>query len=528
MWDYVIIGAGSSGCVVANRLSESGAKRVLLLEAGGKDSSLAIKIPAGIGRIDTILRLFDWGYRSAPDPTRNGRVDHWMRGRVVGGSSSINGMMYVRGSAADFDRWAALGNRGWSAREVMPLFQSLEHSDKQSPVRGRNGPLHVRTVRSCHAVTEAFLQAAQRVGYPFNADYNGVTQEGVSYVELTQRRGLRWSAADAFLRPALRRMNLQLVMGARVHRLRMSGGRVSGVCYERNGTMHEAQSRRVVLCAGSINTPQLLMLSGIGAAEELRRLGIEVVVDRPAVGKNLREHPLVKLTYRMKCPTYNPTGGFPRKAAFLMQYLLERQGPLATVFEATGFLKTAPDIGEPDIQLHFMPFGVASAGDEGPFILPYPAISVLANKTHPLSSGQIRLASNDPKAAPLIECRLLSDERDLESLVGSVEMVRQIMQTKPIAGLVEREVCPGEERHDRASIQDYVRGHTELAFHPVGTCRMGVDEEAAVTPDLRVRGVDNLWIADASIMPDLVSGNTNAVCMMIGAKLGKQLAAIRA
>jgi choline dehydrogenase-like flavoprotein len=336
---------------------------------------------------------------------------------------------------------------------------------------------------------------------------------------------LRWSAADAFLRPALHRKNLRLVIRARVHKLRLSARRVSGVCYERNGTLQEAQARQVVLCGGSINTPQLLMLSGIGAAEELRRHGIEVAVDRPGVGKNLREHPLVKVTYRMNCPTYNLTGGYRQKVRFLMQYLLTGQGPLAAVFEATGFLKTAPDIGEPDIQLHFMPVGVASTGDEGPFALPYPAITVLVNKTHPLSSGEIRLANSDPRSAPLIECRLLSDERDLATLVRGVEVVRRIMRAHPIAGLVEREVRPGEERRDSLSIQDYIRSNTELAFHPVGTCRMGVDEEAVVTPELRVRGVDNLWIADASIMPDLISGNTNAACTMIGEKLGRALAA---
>jgi choline dehydrogenase len=525
MWDYVVVGAGSAGCVVANRLSESPSRRVLLLEAGDNDQRLAIKIPAALGYSDALSRQFDWGYWSVADPSRNNRSDHWWRGRVVGGSSSINGMLYARGSAADYDRWAALGNRGWSAREVMPVFQALEHSDRFGAGRGRKGPVHLRSVQGAQAVTRAFLEASQHAGFQLNADYNGASQEGMGYAELTQRGRLRWSAADAFLRPALRRRNLRLITQARVHRLRIGGQRVSGVCYEYDGSLQEAPARHVVLCAGALNTPQLLMLSGIGGAEELRRHGIEVMVDRTQVGRNLREHPVVKLTYRMNCSTFNPTEGYGQKAKFLLQYLLRGQGPLATIFEATGFLKTVADLDGPDIQLHFMPVGLARADDPGPLVLPFPGITVLLNKSHPLSSGEIRLADNDPRSAPLIECRLLSDERDLATLVRGVELVRRIMKTQPIAGLVEQEVRPGEDRRDSLSIQDYVRNNTELAFHPVGTCRMGVDEEAVVSPELRVRGVDNLWIADASIMPDLISGNTNAVCMMIGEKLGRALAA---
>jgi choline dehydrogenase-like flavoprotein len=287
--------------------------------------------------------------------------------------------------------------------------------------------------------------------------------------------------------------------------------------------LQEARARQVVLCAGSINTPQLLMLSGIGAAEELRGHGIPVVVDLPKVGKNLREHPLIKLTYRMRCLTCNPTAGYWQKAKFLQQYLLHGQGPLATVFEATGFLKTTADSSDPDIQLHFMPVGVANAADEGPIVLPYPAVSILLNKSHPLSAGEIRLKDSDPRSAPLIRCRLLSDERDVATLVKGLQLVRRIMHTRPIDAMVDREERPGKDLRDPPALEEYVRGNTELGFHPAGTCRMGTDGDAVVTPELRVRGVDNLWIADASIMPDLISGNTNAVCMMIGEKLGRAL-----
>jgi choline dehydrogenase-like flavoprotein len=495
---------------------------VLILEAGAPDRHLAIKIPAGLGFSDSVTYRMDWGYRSAPDPSRNNRSDHWWRGRVVGGSSSINGMLYVRGSSRDFDRWAELGNVGWSARDVLPLYKSLESSDNDDGIRGKNGPIHLRTVRGAHAVTQAFLEAARRVGHAFNPDYNGLYQEGLGYAELTQRRGLRWSSADAFLKPALRKTNLTLVTQAQVLRLRVQGRNISGILYEHQGRLQEARAQRVILCAGSINTPQLLMLSGIGPGQELRQLGIPVVVDRPEVGNNLREHPLVRLTYRMNCATCNPTR-LSQKVRFLLQYLLAGQGPLATIFEATGFLKTQPHLASADVQLHFMPVGVANAGEEGPLVLPYPAVSILLNKSHPVSSGRIRLLDNNPKSAPIIECQLLSDSRDVTTLVDGIALVRRIMSTQPIAGMVQQEIKPGD-RLGSVSLEDYVRNHTELAFHPAGTCRMGVDENAVVTPELQVRGIDNLWIADASIMPDLISGNTNAACMMIGEKLGRALA----
>mgnify|MGYP001131331056 CR=1 FL=1 len=522
-WDYIVVGAGSAGCVVANRLSESGKKRVLLIEAGSKDRSLAFKIPAGIGFTNTILKN-DWGYRSEPDPTRNNKIDHWTRGRVVGGSSTINGMMYVRGSSEDYDRWASLGNTGWAAKDIMPLFQSLECSDQENFVRGLDGPLHIKTVKGAHPITDTFIKASVNAGYLFNPNYNGINQEGVSYAQLTQRRGFRCSAADAFLKPVLHRKNLKLLVNVCVHKLLIKNHHVTGVCYEQNGIVHEAYAQQVVLCAGAINSPKLLMLSGIGGAQELSEQGIDVVLDRPAVGKNLREHPLVSFTYRMKEPTYNPTEGYLQKAQFLANYLFKGQGPISTVFEATAFLKTRPDESTPDIQLHFLPAGVARECDEGSLFLPYPAITILLNKSHPLSTGQIRLRSNDPRDAPLIECRLLNDQKDLATLVQGSQIVRRIMSSAPMAEWVEEEVTPGIGYTDDKSLEDYIKNNTDLAYHPIGTCRMGVDDEAVVMPDLKVRGIDNLWVADASIMPDLISGNTNGVCMMIGEKLGRALA----
>jgi len=300
--------------------------------------------------------------------------------------------------------------------------------------------------------------------------------------------------------------------------------RVTGVVYEREGVLHEAQAKNVVLCAGAINSPKLLMLSGIGDKAALSALGIPVQLDRPSVGQNLIEHPLLNLTYRTKVPSYNPTEGLLQKAIFGLKYLLKRQGPIATVFEATAFLKTQVEAVAPDIQLHFMPAGVARSGDDGPFVLPYPSVTVLLNKNHPLSRGRVRLVNDDPKEAPLIECELLQREEDLETLVRGVSLVRRIMSSAPMADFIEQEIWPGDQHTEDATLKDYIRRNTSLAYHPVGTCRMGIDEDAVVTPDLKVRGIDNLWIADASVMPDLISGNTNAACMMIGEKLGRQLA----
>jgi choline dehydrogenase len=530
-WDYVVVGAGSAGCVLAERLSRGGQNSVLVIEAGSRD--VALMKPFGLSYYFDMSR-FEWGYWSQPDATRNMRTDHWRRGRVVGGSGSINGMNYVRGARHDYDQWAALGNLGWSANDVMPLFRGLErcepgfHSSPDFAIRGDSGKLSVREVRKVHRLTDAFIESAQAAGYQRARDYNGAAQEGLGYGQFNQRRGLRCSSADAFLKPSLKRHNLQLMTDALVHKVLVDHGRATGVRYECEGVIQEARSTNVILCAGAINTPQILMLSGIGDEADLTPHGIPVVADVPEVGKGMMEHPLIRMAYRVKEPSYSPTSGIWQKAGFLYKFLVSGQGPIATLTEALAFLRTSPSESVPDIQLHLSLAGIVHSQDasfyKGLKVLPFPSFSVSVNKSYPASRGQIRLASADPKAAPLIEPNLLSDSRDIETLVRGIAVVRRIVGARPIADMIVEEVEPGIRCDTPQALVDYCKSRTGLAYHPAGTCRMGIDARSVVTPDLQVRGIANLWVADASVMPTMISGNINAACMMIGEKLGLHLA----
>ena len=517
-WDYIIVGAGSAGCAVACELIKSG-QTVLLIEAGGWDRSPFIRVAAGHSRA---CAKHDWGYQSQPDRTRNGATEAWTRGRVVGGSSSINGTMFVRGSAADFDRWCL---PGWSAEDVMPIFRDFESSDQLGPLRGHTGPQHVRTVKRPHAVSEAFVRSAIAAGYAFNQDYNGAKQEGVGYAQLSQRRGFRCSAADAFLKPMLWARNVKLLLYAMVEKIELENDRAVAVRFQHRGRRQKAIGRDIILCAGAINSPKLLMLSGIGDAQELKAHKIDSLLNLPAVGRYLKEHPLVTLGYRSRIATYNLTRGLPQKLGIVAEFLLRGEGPISNLFEAVAFVRTFVSAPVPDIQLLFLPVGFDRTPDGRLKLASYPSFTVLLLGSYPASTGRVSLASSDPGAAPLIEPQLLQREEDVETLVRGVEAVRGIMQAEPMASLVEGEIAPGVEVQAFPALRDYVRAHTGISFHALGTCRMGIGTDSVVGPDLRVHGTRNLWVGDASIMPDQISANLNAACMMIGVKLGKQLAA---
>lgn len=525
-WDFIVVGGGSGGCAATYELARSGEHSVLLLEAGGSDRSADIKVFARVGHA---MHNFNWGYTSKPDATRGGRTEEWLGGRVLGGSSSINGCNFVRGAPSDYDRWAATGNAGWgipgwSYADVLPIFKDMETFEKGTGTRGAKGPQHIRRVKRPHRLTRAFFAAANAIGIPFNDDYNDGAQEGVSAMQLSQRNGLRFSAADAFIKPFKSLRNRKVELNAHVHRIEFEGDRATGVRYRQNGVEKFARARNIILSGGTMNTPKLLMLSGVGDPEELKRHGIDVVVASPEVGRNLVEHPLARLVYGSRITSHNLTGGILQKLGIALEYALHREGPISTVFEAVGFFKTSPELAEPDIQIHFSPLGYLDTAEDAVAMLDRPGLTILVNKNHPKSRGRIRLASASPDDPPVIEINLLSDPEDLDTLIAGVRLIRKLMQGEPMASLVADEIVPGANIATEEDLRAYLPARTELTRHPAGTCRMGVDEGAVVGPDQLVRGTKNLWIADASIMPDLISGNTNAVCMMIGLKLGRALA----
>ena len=515
-WDYIVVGAGSAGCAVANRLSANPDTRVLLLEAGGVDRSLYIRMPAAIIRAIGNPRL-DWCYRAEPDPSRNDRVDLWPAGRTLGGSSSINGMLYVRGAADDFDRWAAEGCPGWAYADVLPFFRRMESTPLgDDRYRGRTGPVRTAALRTTHPLAHTFVQAAVEAGLKLNQDYNGAAQEGVAYTEVNQQRGRRYNAARAYLRPARKRRNLTIHTHSVCRRLLVDNGRCVGVEYRRGGRLHRADAgREVVLCAGAIASPRLLMLSGIGPAEQLREAGIEIVMDLPGVGANLQEHPEGMVGIDVNMSTYNTEINSWKIVLHGLNWLLFGRGPATSPYpHAVAFIRSAPGEPRPDIQVQFGPYAF-SFSEEG--VIPYdrPAISAAINVSHPRSRGSIRLRSADPDAPPVISHALLDDD-DMDRLISGCRQVREILNGSAFASCRVGERLPGPDVQSDDEWRDYLRRTAFLGYHPVGTCRMGTDGLAVTRPDLTVRGVDGLCVADASVMPSLTSGNTNATAMMIG------------
>ncbi|MBC6404302.1 MAG: choline dehydrogenase [Rhodospirillales bacterium] len=517
--DYVIVGAGSAGCVLANRLSADPANAVILLEAGGRDLNPWIHIP--VGYFKTMHNpAVDWCFRTEPDPGLNGRCLDWPRGKVLGGSSSLNGLLYVRGQPQDYDRWRQMGNEGWGWDEVLPLFKQAEDQERGADAyHGTGGPLSVSNMRLKRPICDAWLEAAQGAGYRYNPDYNGAEQEGVGYFQLTARNGRRCSAAVAYLYPIKRRRNLRIVTRAHIQRLLIEGRHAVGLVYrDRGGQEVTVRARReVVLSAGAIGSPQILMLSGIGEAEQLQALGINVVAPLMAVGKGLQDHLQARLVFKCNEPTLNDeVRSLTNKVRVAARYLLFRRGPMTMAASlATAFLKTWPGVETPDIQFHIQPW---SADSPGQGVHPFSAFTASVCQLRPESRGEIRLKSADPTDYPAIHPNYLATQTDCDTLVAGIKVARRIAALPPLADKISEEFRPGPEVVEDATLLEWVRNSATTIYHPTGTCRMGSDSKAVVDPRLRVRGVTGLRVADCSIMPEIVSGNTNAPAIMIGEK----------
>jgi len=524
LYDYIIIGAGSAGCVLANRLSEDPDCKVLLLEAGPRDWHPFIHMPAGLAKL-VGKKGVNWDYDTAPEPQLNDRVMWWPRGKVLGGSSSINAMCYIRGVPADYDGWAAQGASGWDWKTVLPYFKRSEHNSRGADaLHGQNGPLYVSDLRYTNPLSSAFIEAGQQAGFPVNADFNGPQQQGFGLYQVTQKNGARCSSAVAYLHPVRERHNLTVVTGAQANRITFDGRRANGVVYRVSGkAFHQVASREVLLSGGAINSPQLLMLSGIGPAAHLRRHGIEVVFDSPQVGENLQDHlDICTLQHSTQRVTYDRVSD--AKIAF-DYYLRGHSGAgSSNIAEAGAFVRSqfAPD-ERPDIQFHFVP---AMLDDHGRHRLSGDGYTAHACFLRPRSRGRILLASANAGDKARIEANYLSDPEgfDLKMMVECAKLSREVFAQKAFDAYRGAPIFPARTNLSDAELADFIRAKAETVYHPIGTCRMGSDDQSVVDPQLRVRGVDGLRVVDASVMPTLIGGNTNAPTIMIAERASDLIA----
>ena len=519
-FDYVIVGAGSSGCVLANRLSADGKTTVAVLEAGPRDKSLWIHLPIGYGKTMWDPKV-NWKFQTEPEPNMAGRQVYWPRGKVLGGSSSINGLIVIRGQKEDYDRWDAQGSPGWAWRDVLPYFLKIESNSEfgDDQLHGTHGPLAVSSIGRKHELIEAVIGAAQANGVPRTNDFNGRSQEGAGYFQLTTRNGWRQSAAEAYLRPAEKRDNVTVLTDTQVARVLFEGRRAVGVvCRTGDQTRNIKARRGVILSAGAIQSPQLLMLSGIGPAKHLQDNDVPVLIDRPQVGQNLQDHLQFRLIYKANkaITTNDALRSLWGRFKLGLEWMLFRSGALAIGINQGGiFARLMPESKTPDIQFHVATLSADMAGGK---VHDFSGFTLSVCQLRPESRGHIALASSDPMARPLIHANYLATEKDRAYAVKSIEFARKLAQTKPLADLVEAEAVPGPDVNTEADILDFARRSGATIFHPSGTCRMGTDDDAVVDPRLRVRGVSSLWVVDCSIMPTLVSGNTNVPAMMIAEK----------
>lgn len=515
-YDYIVVGAGAAGCVVASRLSEDPRCRVLLLEAGGRDWNPLIHVPIGFTKLTT--PDVNWGYSTVPQPEMNNREMWYPQGRTLGGSTAINAMIYIRGHRADYDDWEQMGNAGWGYAGVLPYFKASENNERlHNEFHGIGGPLNVTQQVQHNPLTKAFVRSCQEIGIPFNADVNGAEQDGVTFYDVTQRNVRRESAATAFIRPAKARPNLTVLTRAITSKVLLEGGRATGVRFIKDKETRTARARQeVILCGGAVNSPKLLLLSGIGPADELRAVGVEPLHDLPGVGRNFQDHMDVYITAFTTPESYDGADRPDRALRHSFQYLLYKTGPLtACVAEAGVFIRSSEAVRSPDIQIHCLPAFVI---DHGRQRMKQHGITINTCHLRPHAIGSVKLRAADPLAHPLIDPNFCGDPHDWEISLEAFKWGRKILAAESFRPYIIDEYMPGKATQSDDEIRAYVRQWSKTDYHPVGSCKMGSDPEAVVDTQLRVHGLTGLRVIDASIMPKLISGNTQAPSIMVGEK----------